>query len=217
MDSKKIPVKNEFPEEPEKFSLPLGKQGLTDDQKVFSKLNEKLWIELSYDLLQVPTPLERALEQKELVPEEPEIEPLKRKTGPQKTVTRPQKLHKTGYSGRTQAENPAPPSRDFEPDWYDSKTGVEYSLAIEHPFVEERKRENKSAIVFWARARGTMKDGRPRRFPLVHEKVELVDIEEGKVVGYGYTSECFFTRKRVMGVVILRSLYWDPKAPLYVK
>ena len=43
-------------------------------------------------------------------------------------------------------------------------------------------------------------------------KVEFMDLETGNSVGNGITSERYFTRNRVMGVVVFRPLYWDPLA-----
>jgi hypothetical protein len=222
MENKKIPVKTEFPptnlEKSQKADM-----SKEDLQRLMLELEKKFLIKVTYDLLQVPGYIDDG-EQLDIPPgdriqqEEDEGEeevPPKRKLTPVTAFPVPKRPRKTKYTGRGKAQNPAPNSKGFKPDWYDIGSGLELALANYTPLVEEKKRMNRSAIVFWARAKGKLPDGRDRQFPLLHTRLSLMDLRTGELVGYGYVSECYFTRKRVMGVVVLSPLMWDPQAPLY--
>lgn len=197
METKKKSVKTGFPEESQEKILP----------------NEKLMVQVSYDLLQVAGFIE---ETKPLETESEIVEKIsKKKVHVFDRFPMPKKPRKNPYSGRNAAANPAPPSRTFQPDWIDLNSEVELSLATNSPIVDEKKRSDKNAIVFWCRASGHRRDGRPKQFPLSHETVKLMDIRTGDIVGTGFVAERYFTRGRVMGVLIMRPLMWNPEAPFY--
>jgi hypothetical protein len=212
MEKKKIQIKSEFPRNFEDDGS--SKKYVELPPLLREQLLKKLWIQLNYDLLQVPGYIDEELQQ-----EEPESDNEEEQEKPKpKPITRfpvPKRSRVSPYTGREKAQNPAPPSHSFHPDWVDLNSEIELSLATYTPLVDEKKRMDKGAIVFWARARGNRKDGRPKMFPLPHEKVKLMDLRTGEEVGYGYVSERYFTRKRVMGVIVLRPLIWDPDALIY--
>ena len=111
---------------------------------------------------------------------------------------------------RDRIMNPAPPSSSFSPDWVDRQSGTEFGFADSAPIVDEKKRCDPQSIVFWARVK-TRNDV----FPLLHTKLSLTDIRSGKIVAEGTVTERYFTRRRVMGIIVLRPLYWKESAPFY--
>jgi hypothetical protein len=115
---------------------------------------------------------------------------------------------------RRKVINPAPHSNDFSPDWYDAISGVELALAT-GPLVEDKKERDKNNIMFWVRVRGKNRNGQDVTLPLIHEKMDLVDIRSGEIVANGYVSERYITSKRIMGYVCLNPLYWDLNSPFY--
>lgn len=109
---------------------------------------------------------------------------------------------------RNETINPAPHSRDFRPQFVDIISGVEYDLADDSPLAFDHDLTDVKAVVFYARASGTLKSGEARSFPALHTKVVLSQVGSGNTVGYGYVAERFFTRKRVMGTIVMKPMVW---------
>lgn len=148
-----------------------------EKDQVVTELQKEFLVQLTYDLLQIPDYIEE---------KERQITPTKTpKTKPPKPSPKQKKPKIVDvYLSRNQAANPAPHSKDFEPDWIDEKTGVEYGLATNSPIVDQKKLYDRTAIVFWIRVRGTNK-GEQKRFPKTHDIVQLKDVRTGQVSGFG--------------------------------
>lgn len=195
-----------------------------EKDKVFGKRTlkteeEKLLVQLNYDLLQIPSYIEKKRRKGPKVDTKNEDD-WGESTGvpidnvsllPALDVNAPRKKKK---KMPVEDKNPAPHSKDFRPDWVDTISGAELALA-ENYMVQDKRIQDKNAIVFDARVKGKDRCGNPRMPPSLHQKVELMDVRTGEIAAFGYVSEAYFTRKRVMGVLILRPLHWVRSMPLY--
>lgn len=92
---------------------------------------------------------------------------------------------------------------------------MEFALVQDRYIVESKREEDRYSIAFWARVRGKDSKGNDKSWPLDNSRILLVDIDTGDTAGCGYAREVYFTRKRVMGMVVLNPLRWDPESPVY--
>lgn len=234
METKKIPVKKEpgLKEIPE--NSPKTRKFSPGDLnpkavKWLQEYNKRVWLQITYDLLDLPS-LEEEIKQeaRDGVKEEPgeakeeedlPLEPVDQafvaiKRPPLGVPPAPPSKKRSLSGGRSHAINPAPNAKGFKPDWFDRISGVEFALAL-GPLVDDKKQREPRSIIFWTRTTGKNPKGQQKTLPLLHEKVELVDVRTGEYVGHGRVAERFLTAKRVMGYVALTALYWDPDAPFY--
>lgn len=189
------------------------------DLKAVREYKQRVWVKITYDMLEVPglTQNDEGPEEEEEEPELPKLYPvLETPLGFKRPPVLPPPPKKRKTFGRSSAINPAPNSKGFKPDWYDSVSGIELALAS-GPLVDDKKLREPGNIVFWTRTTGKNQKGAPKMLPQVHERVELVDLKSGLVVGTGRIAERFLTAKRVMGYVSISPLYWDPEAPFYLE
>jgi hypothetical protein len=89
------------------------------------------------------------------------------------------------------------------------------ALVQDQRIIEEKTGEDAKSIVFWARVRGKDPNGVEKSWPLDNTEIRLMDIESGELSGRGYVREVYFTRKRVMGMIVMNPLRWNSEAPIY--